>query len=153
MSINQRTLLRAGVLELSFIVLNGCTMMHADEGQLRVGDALNIYAPFDNSRDWGPSYLVGSPGHHLGMGARIDDNRTDPAIISGKIEDLKTPATPSPDAIPLRIIPDDRPADNILDETFLMDPLSDQAFGLHSDGCQHMTGERVPLELQCVDPP
>ncbi|MGP0087505.1 MAG: hypothetical protein ACLP0B_28385, partial [Steroidobacteraceae bacterium] len=116
MSINQRTLLRAGVLELSFIVLNGCTMMHADEGQLRVGDALNIYAPFDNSRDWGPSYLVGAPGHHLGMGARIDDNRTDPAIISGKIEDLKTPATPSPDAIPLRIIPDDRPADNILDE-------------------------------------
>ena len=78
MSINQRTLLRAGVLELSFIVLNGCTMMHADEGQLRVGDALNIYAPFDNSRDWGPSYLVGPPAHHFGDETRIDDTRTLP---------------------------------------------------------------------------
>jgi hypothetical protein len=77
MSTHQWTLLPAGVLELSFIVLNGCAMMHVGEGQLRVGDSVNIYAPFDNSRDWGPSYLVGAPGHHLGMGARIDDDRTD----------------------------------------------------------------------------
>ena len=76
MSTHQRTLSLVGVLELSLVVLNGCAMMHVDEGQLRVGDSLNIYAPFDNSRDWGPSYLVGAPGHHLGMGARIDDDRT-----------------------------------------------------------------------------
>jgi len=153
MNIHQRTHLRVGALELSFVVLNGCAMMHADQGQLRVGDALNIYAPFDNSRDWGPSYLVGAPGHHLGMGTRIDDNRTDPPIISGKIDDLKTPGTPSPVGSSLRIIPDDRPTDDVLDQTFPFDPLSDQAFGLHSDGCQHVARERVPLELQCVDPP
>jgi hypothetical protein len=153
MSTHQRRLLRAGVLELSFVVLNGCAIMHTDEGQLRVGDALNIYAPFDNSRDWGPSYLVGAPGHHFGMGARIDDTRTDPPIISGIIDDLKSPATPSPGASSLRIVPDDRPTDEVLDQTSLIDSLSDQGFGLHSDGCQHMTGERVPFELQCVDPP
>jgi hypothetical protein len=94
MSTYQRTLLLVGVLELSFVVLNGCAMTHVDGGQLRVGDALNVYAPFDNSRDWGPSYLVGAPGHHLGMGARIDDNRTDLPIISGRIGDLKTAAMP-----------------------------------------------------------
>lgn len=81
-----RTILLVGALELSFVVLSGCAMMHADEGQLRVGDAINIYAPFDNSRDWGPSYLVEAPGHHLGMGVRIDDNRstraTDPVAAT-----------------------------------------------------------------------
>jgi hypothetical protein len=87
MSTHQRArLLAAGVLELFFVVLSGCAMMHADEGQLRVGHALNIYAAFDNSRDWGPSYLVGAPGHHLGMGARIDDDRTDLPIIGGRFD-------------------------------------------------------------------
>ena len=153
MSTHQQRLLRVGVLELSFVVLNGCALMHADQRQLRVGGALNIYAPFDNSRDWGPSYLVGAPGHHLGMGARIDDNRTDPPNNSGRIEGITTPAAPAPVTIPLRVIPDDRPTDDVLNQTFLLDPLSDQALGLHSDGCQHVTGERVPFELQCVDPP
>jgi hypothetical protein len=152
MNTHRRWIVFAGALALSFITLNGCAMMHVDQGQLRVGDALNIYAPFDNSRDWGPSYLVGAPGHHLGMGTRIDDNRTDPQIISGRIDDLKAPVGPSPGATSLRIIPDDRPTDEVLEQTSLMDPLSDEAFGLHSDGCQHMTDERVPLKLQCVDP-
>jgi hypothetical protein len=78
MSTHRRTLLlAAAVLELASVVLSGCATMHSDDGQIRVGDALNIYAAFDNSRDWGPSYLVGAPGHHLGTGVRIDDNRTD----------------------------------------------------------------------------
>jgi hypothetical protein len=76
MSVPRRSLLLAGaVIELASAVLAGCVMMHPDAGQMRVGDALKIYAAFDNSRDWGPSYLVGAPGHHLGTGVRIDDNR------------------------------------------------------------------------------
>jgi hypothetical protein len=47
------------------------------------GCALNSYPMFDNSRDWGPSYLIGPPGHHFGYGTRVDDSRTvgpDPAL-------------------------------------------------------------------------
>lgn len=127
MSTHQRTLLLLGMLELHFVALNGCAMMHADDGQLRVGDALNIYAVFDNSRDWGPSYLIGAPGHHLGMGARIDDNRTDPPILSGRIDDPKIPAAPSALSLPtVRASP--MQAD---------DPATDEAIGGHVEAALH----------------
>ncbi len=167
MNTDQRRLVRVGAPALSLLVLNGCATMHADDGQLHILDAFTVYAPFDNSRGWGPSYLVGAPGHHFGIGARIDDARTDPPMLGGKIDGVETPAAPAgagsalrviPDSLrfipdSLRVIPDDRPTDNVLDQTALIDPHSDQAFGLHSDGSQHITRERVPFELQCIDPP
>jgi hypothetical protein len=152
MNVQTRCLGLLGTLALSPAVLPGCAVMHADEGQLHVGDSIDVYMPFDNSRDWGPSYLVGAPGHHLGMGTRIDDNRAAPPTSSERIDD-KTPVAPPASANPLRIIPCDCPTDNILDQAALIDSLSDEALGQHSDGCQHMTGERVPFELQCVDAP
>jgi hypothetical protein len=41
-----------------------------------VGHKVNLYEAYDNSRDWGPSYLVGPPGHHFGDESRIDDSRS-----------------------------------------------------------------------------
>ena len=41
----------------------------------RISDNLEIYEPFDNSRPWGPSYLLGPPAHHLGDEARVGDGR------------------------------------------------------------------------------
>jgi hypothetical protein len=44
-------------------------------GGCAVSPGLNPYPMFDNSRDWGPSYLIGPPGHHFGYGTRVDDSR------------------------------------------------------------------------------
>lgn len=78
MNMHHRRLAYCGAIAAYFLTLNGCATIHGDEGQLHVGNALDIYAPFDNSREWGPSYLVGPPGHHLGLGDRIDDARMAP---------------------------------------------------------------------------
>ena len=32
-----------------------------DAGGARLSDNFVVYAPFDNERDWGPSYLIGAP--------------------------------------------------------------------------------------------
>jgi hypothetical protein len=97
MTINWQLALPCAVA-VSSIIVNGCTTLFADQGQVHVGDSLNIYAPFDNSRDRGPSYLVGAPGHYLGTAPRIDDSRTDPGVRNG----VETPAaTSAPSALPL----------------------------------------------------
>jgi hypothetical protein len=64
------------ILLLTFS-FDGCATSAADDNAVRVGNDLSIYVPFDNSRDWGPSYLVGPPEHHFGYGSRIDDSRSD----------------------------------------------------------------------------
>ncbi len=51
-------------------------------GGVRVSQNLGIYDLFDNSRDWGPSYLIGPPGHHSGDETRVDDMRTPPPVSS-----------------------------------------------------------------------
>src|SRR5208282_284623 len=40
-----------------------CTlpMSRSEDGGREQGYAVTVYEPFDNSRDWGPSYLVGPP--------------------------------------------------------------------------------------------
>ena len=52
MTINWQLALPCAVA-VSSIIVNGCTTLFADQGQVHVGDSLNIYAPFDNSRDRG----------------------------------------------------------------------------------------------------
>jgi hypothetical protein len=84
---HQPRLLLCAALALSGLDLGGCASMRADGGVLHLGNALNIYAPFDNSRDWGPSYLVEAPDHHLGYGARIDDSRTTPPDTNSRDTD------------------------------------------------------------------
>ncbi len=67
------------VIGLLTLLFGGCaaTPIRYDGG-LRVSQNLGFYDMFDNSRDWGPSYLVGPPGHHFGDETRIDDTRALP---------------------------------------------------------------------------
>jgi len=75
----QQPLLYGSAIALLFASFGGCALKRGyDEPQLRIGNNLNLYEMFDNSRDWGPSYLVGPPDHHFGYGARVDDSRSDP---------------------------------------------------------------------------
>ncbi len=65
------------------------------------GQHRNFYDLYDNSRDWGPSYLVEPPNHYLGDQARIDDSRTAPLHQS---EPQAAPA-PSTSMRPLPLLP------------------------------------------------
>ncbi len=79
-----------------------------DVGGARLSDDLVVYAPFDNERDWGPSYLVGAPYHHFGDGVRIDDTRSIPHDAAAAPADPKhppqasapRPTPPAPDLPP-----------------------------------------------------
>jgi hypothetical protein len=74
----QQPLLYGSAIALLLVSLGGCALRRGyDEPQLRIGKNVNLYAMFDNSRDWGPSYLVEPPDHHFGYGARVDDSRSD----------------------------------------------------------------------------
>jgi hypothetical protein len=76
-------------------LLAGCAAQPAsDEREVRVGDNLNLYDMYDNSRDWGPSFLVGPPAHHLGDETRIDDTRLVPRIDSQEGTGAADPSTP-----------------------------------------------------------
>jgi len=46
---------------LLFLVIAGCAANSAYHVKTRVNDDFSFYEPFDNSRDWGPDYLVGPP--------------------------------------------------------------------------------------------
>lgn len=46
--------------------------------EITLSDNLRLYDLYDNERDWGPSFLVGPPAHHLGDELRIDDARALP---------------------------------------------------------------------------
>src|ERR1700721_1938602 len=48
------------------LLMAGCVSTSGDVQGARLSDNFQIYAPFDNERDWGPSYLVGAPARHLG---------------------------------------------------------------------------------------
>ncbi|HTV96717.1 MAG TPA: hypothetical protein VME42_11965 [Steroidobacteraceae bacterium] len=61
------------------LLLAGCVSPSGALHGARLSDNVNLYPPFDNERDWGPSYLVGAPYHHLGDELRIDDTRSIPA--------------------------------------------------------------------------
>jgi hypothetical protein len=60
------------------LLMAGCVSMSGDVEGARLSDNFQLYAPFDNERDWGPSYLVGAPSHHLGDESRVDDTRSIP---------------------------------------------------------------------------
>ena len=57
------------------LLSSGCAFRPVPNDGFRRAYNVNVYPPFDNSRDWGPSYLIGPPGHHFGFGARVDDRR------------------------------------------------------------------------------
>lgn len=73
----QQPLVYSGTVVLLTVAFGGCAFTRGyDEQRLRISNNLTLYEMFDNSRDWGPSYLVGAPDHHFGYGARVDDSRS-----------------------------------------------------------------------------
>ncbi len=97
----QQRRINRGALLLLALSFCGCATMGPADGHLHLANHLNIYEPYDNSRDWGPGYLVGPPGHHFGYGSRIDDTRT----IEPPAPDPPTPANPPDTAAPIPALP------------------------------------------------
>ena len=91
----RHVLARAALSSLPMLMA-ACVSTSGEVQGARLSDNFEVYAPFDNERDWGPSYLIGAPNHHFGDQARIDDTRsippnTDAATPTG----LPTPADPA----------------------------------------------------------
>jgi hypothetical protein len=100
MSIRQvvTRLAAAAVLPL---LMAGCVSTSGDVQGARLSDNFQVYAPFDNERDSGPSYLAGAPAHQLGAspadpkgppltGSSPTDGSTPPAALA------PPPASPQP---------------------------------------------------------
>jgi hypothetical protein len=83
----------AASIALLGVSLVGCVSTSGDSGA-RLTDNLKIYAPFDNERAWGPSFLVGPPQEELGEGPHVEDSR---ALRQGTAADPSAPPLePSP---------------------------------------------------------
>jgi hypothetical protein len=59
------SLIYAGAMSLLLLSCGGCASTPGFIGSTRT-HRFQVYAPFDNARDWGPSYLVGPPHHQFG---------------------------------------------------------------------------------------
>jgi hypothetical protein len=105
MRIHYQRLMYAGTIALLIVYASaiallllsgGCAIRPGyNDGVRRVYD-VSVYAPFDNSRDWGPSYLIGPPGHHFGFGARVDDRRSREIDELDSTSDPKAPVPTRP---------------------------------------------------------
>jgi hypothetical protein len=62
MSIRQVVMRLAAAAALP-LLMAGCVSTSGEVQGARLSDNFQVYAPFDNERDWGPSYLVGAPAH------------------------------------------------------------------------------------------
>jgi hypothetical protein len=83
------------------LLMAGCVSTSGEVQGARLTDNFQIYAPFDNERDWGPSYLAGAPSHHLGDETRIDDTRSIPPSTGASPADPNgPPLTGSPPPTP-----------------------------------------------------
>jgi hypothetical protein len=85
------------------VLMGGCVSMSGGVQSTRLNDNLVVYAPFDNERDWGPSYLVDAPDHHFGDEVRIGDSRSIPQAAGSAIADPSKPPqaqTPPPQPLP-----------------------------------------------------
>jgi hypothetical protein len=64
------------------LLMAGCVSTSGDVQGARLTDNLQVYAPFDNERDWGPSYLIGAPSHHVGDANSPADPKGPPLTVS-----------------------------------------------------------------------
>ena len=91
------------------VLMGGCVSTSGPVQGTRLNDNLVVYAPFDNERDWGPSYLVDAPYHHFGDRVRVEDTRSipqvtdtapadpsNPSLISGQAQTPPAPPQPLP---------------------------------------------------------
>jgi len=88
----------AGALALPLLALplmmGGCVSTSADGQGARLSNNFQVYAPFDNERDAGPSYLVGAPAHHAGDEPQVDDSRAAAQSSGATVPDPASPADP-----------------------------------------------------------
>ena len=92
----RHVLARAALSSLPMLMA-ACVSTSGEVQGARLSDNFEVYAPFDNERDWGPSYLIGAPNHHFGDQARIDDTRSIPQNSGMSPADPKgPPLTESP---------------------------------------------------------
>ena len=77
-TVSQRQLAYGCAIVLLTPLFDGCAASRGYDGSARLSDQFSLYEFYDNSRDWGPSYLVGPPHHHFGDEVRIDDSRSVP---------------------------------------------------------------------------
>jgi hypothetical protein len=82
------------------VLMGGCVSTSGDVQGTRLNDSLVVYAPFDNERDWGPSYLVDAPDHHFGDEGRIGDSRSNPQAAA-TADPNKPPQAQTPPPQPL----------------------------------------------------
>ncbi len=61
----QTTANRMALCGLALALSTACAVSNVDDrkGQHPNAYGVDIYEPFDNSRDWGPSYLAGPPSN------------------------------------------------------------------------------------------
>jgi hypothetical protein len=76
------------------LLVAGCVSTSGDMQGARVSDNFQIYAPFDNERDSGPSYLRGEPPQHLG--ASPADPKGPPLTGSPPTDGSTPPAASAP---------------------------------------------------------
>lgn len=82
-------------------LIAGCAAQPpSDEREMRLGDNLRLYDMYDNSRDWGPSFLVGPPTHEMGDQSRIDDTRLVPRVDSQDGTAAADPSAPPVSSAP-----------------------------------------------------
>src|SRR5271165_4213086 len=108
-----RAQLRASPLAVACLVTlalcAACTVpvpRSGDDGRAE-GYAVTIYEPFDNSRDWGPSYLVGPPLRPK-LFPNDHGNRTADSVLYPAPGPVSAPSIPtrSPDADAPVLAPD-----------------------------------------------
>ncbi len=81
------------------LLMGGCVSTSGDVQSARLSNNVQVYAPFDNERDSGPSYLVGAPGHP-GDAPQVDDTRSVPKNSGASPADPKGPPLTTPPAPP-----------------------------------------------------
>jgi hypothetical protein len=88
------------------MLMGGCVSTWEDAQSTRVSDNFVLYQPFDNERDWGPSYLVEAPSHHFGDEVRIDDTRSVSQVSgTGPTDPSNPPLTQGQAQTPLQPLP------------------------------------------------
>jgi hypothetical protein len=82
------------------LLMGGCVSNSGDVQSARLSNNFQVYAPFDNERDTGPSYLVGAPSHHAGDEPQVDDSRATPRSAGATAADPASAPDPASPADP-----------------------------------------------------
>jgi hypothetical protein len=96
-------LLALGACSTDGILTNGGIFPTGGTETTRLNDNFQLYAPFDNQRDWGPSFLVGPP-QQLGDQNRLQ-NSTAPHATETAPTDPSSPPMGAGPWVPAQTLP------------------------------------------------